>query len=213
MIRFSIFSIPVEIQPFFWVTLVILGGVSGADTAAQILEIGLFVIAGFVSILIHELGHALTARWFGANSSITLQAFGGYATYSGTHLNRWKSFLVTAAGPLAQIALAFMVLFIMQKIPNLTDLGSLFLSTLIFISFFWAILNLLPVLPLDGGQMLNAALGPAHQNYPMDQHRRRRDRRHRSVFTNQLLHFPDLPRNVCMAGISSAQATSIITLN
>ena len=82
MIRFSIFSIPVEIQPFFWVTLVILGGVSGADTAAQILEIGLFVIAGFVSILIHELGHALTARWFGANSSITLQAFGGYATWS-----------------------------------------------------------------------------------------------------------------------------------
>lgn len=161
MIRFSIFSIPVEIQPFFWVTLVILGGVSGADTAAQILEIGLFVIAGFVSILIHELGHALTARWFGANSSITLQAFGGYATYSGTHLNRWKSFLVTAAGPLAQIALAFIVLFIMQNIPNLTDLGSLFLSTLIFISFFWAILNLLPVLPLDGGQMLNAVLGPA----------------------------------------------------
>jgi Zn-dependent protease len=49
----------------------------------------------------------------------------------------------------------------MQKIPNLTELGSLFLSTLIFISFFWAILNLLPVLPLDGGQMLNAALGPA----------------------------------------------------
>ena len=132
MIRFSIFSIPVEIQPFFWVTLVILGGVSGADTAAQILEIGLFVIAGFV-----------------------------YATYSGTHLNRWKSFLVTAAGPLAQIALAFIVLFIMQNIPNLTDLGSLFLSTLIFISFFWAILNLLPVLPLDGGQMLNAVLGPA----------------------------------------------------
>jgi hypothetical protein len=136
MIRFSIFSIPVEIQPFFWVTLVILGGVSGADTAAQILEIGLFVIAGFVSILIHELGHAQTARWFGANSSITLQAFGGYATYSGTHLNRWKSFVVTAAGPLAQIALAFIVLFIMQKIPNLTELGSLFLSTLIFISFF-----------------------------------------------------------------------------
>jgi stage IV sporulation protein FB len=161
MIRFSLFGIPIEVQPFFWITLVILGGVSGADSTAEILNIGLFVIAGFISILVHELGHALTARSFGAHSRITLQAFGGYAAYSGVSLSRLQSFLVTAAGPGIQIALGLAVFFLMQFLPNLSDQGASFLSTLVLISFFWAILNLLPVVPLDGGQMLNAVLGPA----------------------------------------------------
>ncbi len=62
MFRFTIFGIPVEVQPFFWITLIILGGASGADSKAAIFEIVLFVLAGFVSIMVHELGHALTAR-------------------------------------------------------------------------------------------------------------------------------------------------------
>jgi stage IV sporulation protein FB len=161
MIRFSLFGIPVEVQPFFWITLVILGGATGADSAAAVLEIGLFVIAGFISILVHELGHALTARSFGAFSSITLQAFGGYAAYSGVRLNRWQSFLVTAAGPAIQISLGIVVLLLARQLPNLSDQGGYFLHILIYISFFWAILNLLPVVPLDGGQMLNSILGPA----------------------------------------------------
>ena len=161
MVRFSLFGIPIEIQPFFWITLVILGGVSGADSTAEILNIGLFVIAGFISILVHELGHALTARSFGAHSRITLQAFGGYAAYSGVSLSRLQSFLVTAAGPGIQIALGLAVFFLMRFIPNLSEQGTSFLTTLVLISFFWAILNLLPVVPLDGGQMLNAVLGPA----------------------------------------------------
>lgn len=161
MIRFSLFGIPVEIQPFFWISLVIIGGAARADTAAQIFEIGLFVLAGFISILVHELGHALTARAFGANSAITLQAFGGYAAHSGARLNRWQSFLATAAGPGIQILLGLAVFFLMHSLPDLSDHGYYFLSQLMIISLFWAILNLLPVLPLDGGQMLNAALGPA----------------------------------------------------
>lgn len=161
MVRFSLFGIPIEIQPFFWITLVILGGVSGADSTAEILDIGLFVIAGFISILVHELGHALTARSFGAHSRITLEAFGGYAAYSGVSLSRLQSFLVTAAGPGIQIALGLAVFFLMWFIPNLSEQGRSFLTILVLISFFWAILNLLPVVPLDGGQMLNAVLGPA----------------------------------------------------
>ena len=161
MIRFSIFGIPVEIQPFFWISLIILGGASTADTAAAILEIGLFVLAGFISILTHELGHALTARAFGAHSAITLQAFGGYAAYSGGRLNRWQSFLVTAAGPGIQILLGLAVLSLLPFLASVNPNGLYFLSQLMLISFFWAILNLLPVVPLDGGQMLNAALGPA----------------------------------------------------
>lgn len=161
MIRFSLFGIPVEIQPFFWITLVILGGAQGADSSAQIFGILLFVLAGFISVLLHELGHALTARSFGAFSRITLQAFGGYAAYSGVRLNRWQSFLVTAAGPAIQILLGLVIFLILPYTTEISRDGRYFLGVLMFISFVWAILNLLPVLPLDGGQMLNAALGPA----------------------------------------------------
>ena len=160
MLRFSIFGIPVEVQPFFWITLVIIGGASGASTAADMFSILLFVLAGFISILVHELGHALTARKFGAYSAITLQAFGGYAAYSGVRLTRLQSFLVTAAGPAIQILLGLAVLFLVPRLPELNHNSAYFLGTLVWISIVWAVLNLLPVLPLDGGQMLNAVLGP-----------------------------------------------------
>jgi Zn-dependent protease len=161
MIRFSIFGIPVEVQPFFWISLLILGGSHGADSADAIFRIVLFILAGFISILVHELGHALTARSFGANSRITLQAFGGYAAYSGVHMSRFRSFLITLAGPVIQIILGLIMLAAYFYMPKLSEHGEHFLLTLMVISFIWAILNLLPVLPLDGGQMLNAVLGPA----------------------------------------------------
>jgi stage IV sporulation protein FB len=160
MIRFSIFGIPVEVQPFFWLSLVILGGSGGADTPKELFQIVLFVLAGFISVLTHELGHALTARAFGANTAITLQMFGGYASYSGVRMSRLRGFLITAAGPVIQITLGLLVLLLFQVIPRMSDNGAYFLDRLMIISLFWAILNLLPVLPLDGGQMLNAILGP-----------------------------------------------------
>lgn len=160
MVRFTIFGIPVEVQPFFWITLVILGGALEADSAMAILGLGLFVVAGFISILVHELGHALMARKFGAYSAITLQAFGGYAAYSGVRLSRPQSFAVTAAGPAVQILLGLAVWFALLHLPQLNANAAYFLVVLMQISLFWAVLNLLPVMPLDGGQMLNAVLGP-----------------------------------------------------
>ena len=160
MIRFSIFGIPVQVQPFFWLSLVLIGGAMDANTPAAILELALFVLAGFISILVHELGHALTARKFGAYSEITLQAFGGYAAYSGVRLTRPQSFLVTAAGPGIQILLGLGVFAAIWYLPRFESQFGYFLGQLVWISIFWALLNLLPILPLDGGQMLNAALGP-----------------------------------------------------
>jgi Zn-dependent protease len=160
MVRFSIFGIQVQVQPFFWVTLIIVGGANGGDSSAAILKIGLFLVAGFISILVHELGHALMARKFGAYSEITLQAFGGYAAYSGVRLSRPQSFAVTAAGPVVQILLGIALLVAFRYLPEMNHNIGYFLVTLMQISIFWAVLNLLPVLPLDGGQMLNAVLGP-----------------------------------------------------
>lgn len=190
MFRFTIFGIPVEVQPFFWITLIILGGAGGADSKVAIFNIVLFVLAGFISILVHELGHALTARKYGANVHIVLQAFGGYAAYSGVRMDRRQSFLVTAAGPGAGLTLLFAVLAGMCAFYGAAEVSAMtglelfgirpdflpielftlsqekpfvfsLLMNFIWINFWWSALNLLPVIPLDGGHMLNAAMGPS----------------------------------------------------
>jgi Zn-dependent protease len=160
MVRFSILGIPVLVHPFFWVTLALIGGALGANSPSAILGVCLFLVAGFISILIHELGHALTARHFGARSEIVLQAFGGYAAYSGVRLTRLQNFLITAAGPAVQILLGFLLFLLIPRLPEISPYGRYFLSMLMGISLFWALLNLLPVLPLDGGRMLDSILGP-----------------------------------------------------
>jgi len=162
MIRFSLFGIPVEIQPFFWLTMGMLGGAFNADSTQGLINMVLFMIAGAISILVHEFGHALTIRRFGLPTTVTLEAFGGYATYPAGILTRKKSFLVTAAGPVSQLLLALLVVLVFRNLPenSLNQNASYFFDRLIIISIFWALLNLLPVMPLDGGQLLNAALGP-----------------------------------------------------
>jgi stage IV sporulation protein FB len=152
MLHFSIFGIPVHVQPFFWITMALIGGAFTATTPESILLLVLFILAGFISILVHELGHALT-----------LKAFGGFAAYPGGRLSRKQSFLVTAAGPAIQLllaGLAFATLVYVPAIHQNPNVGYFFLI-LVRISMFWALLNLLPILPLDGGQLLNSALGPS----------------------------------------------------
>lgn len=134
----------------------------------------LFLIAGFISILVHELGHALTAKHFGKRVEIVLQAFGGYAAYSGgAPLSRKRAFMVTAAGPGIQILLGIVAfLFVLPQVFqdgfNLGRYYSLphgvyFWMVLGMISIVWAVLNLLPILPLDGGRLVESLLGPARQ--------------------------------------------------
>jgi Zn-dependent protease len=93
-----------------------------------------------------------------------LQAFGGYAAYSGARLSRPQGFAVTAAGPAVQILLGILVLLLLRRLPEVSPHGRLFLSDLMSISIFWALFNLLPILPLDGGRMLDSILGPERIN-------------------------------------------------
>lgn len=162
MIHFSLFGIPIRVQPFFWITMALIGGAIGASSPQEILRLGLFIIAGFLSILIHELGHALTIKAFKLRPSITLEAFGGFASYPSGILTRPQSFLVTAAGPGIQLILAAIAYALLETPAIKANLNTTYFFYILFsISAFWAILNLLPVLPLDGGQLLNAVLGPA----------------------------------------------------
>ena len=154
-----------RVEPFFWLTLAILGalstsGIMADDSLMGMLLIALFVLAGFISILVHEMGHALTARRFGANVEIVLQSFGGYARYTNASITRAQSIAITAAGPLAQIILGLVVLVLAKQLPQLSPPATMFLLWLTWISLVWAIFNLFPILPLDGGRIVQAALGP-----------------------------------------------------
>lgn len=161
MIRFRIFNIPVMVEPFFWITLAILGGALRIDSREGMIYLLFFITAGFVSIMVHELGHALMAVKFGARTEIVLQAFGGYAAYSGVRMSRGQSAMITAAGPLLQIALGLLALGFLYYGPQMPQNAQMFVGLIMWISLIWAILNLLPVLPMDGGRLVEAALGPA----------------------------------------------------
>ncbi|MES2995952.1 MAG: site-2 protease family protein [Verrucomicrobiota bacterium] len=142
--------------------MALVSGRLNASSGEEIFLLGLFIIAGFISILIHELGHALTARAFGAHAEITLEAFGGYAAYGGVSMSRPKSFLITLAGPAVQIALGVIAWFAIPfaREQEAAASGITFLKDLVWVSWIWAILNLLPVLPLDGGRLMQTILGP-----------------------------------------------------
>lgn len=166
MIHFSILGISVRVDPWFWITMALIGGGMRASSSQDFMVLAVFIFAGFLSVLVHELGHALTIRKFGLPTAITLQAFGGFASYPAGQLNRMQSFLVTFAGPAVQFALGILLIFVYQiiAIPE----GSLFdpfMRALIGVSLIWSVLNCVPVYPLDGGQMLASILGPQRQKY------------------------------------------------
>jgi Zn-dependent protease len=166
MLHFSILGIPIRIEPWFWITMAFIGGGLGASSSIDIMLVLVFMFAGFLSILIHELGHAVMIRKYGLPTSITLQAFGGYAAYPAGRLSRKQSFLVTAAGPGVQLVFGILLI-VLARYLSIPD-GSLFypfLRDLIWVSIAWSILNCLPVYPMDGGQMLAAVLGPKKQRY------------------------------------------------
>jgi stage IV sporulation protein FB len=166
MLSFNLFGIPVRVQPWFWVTLALIGGGLSANDSLSMLLVVIFVLAGFVSVLVHELGHALTVRKFGLPTSITLIAFGGFASYPAGVLTRKQSFMVTAAGPALQLALGILVaaIRVSVEVPAASLLNH-FTFCLVLVSVAWALLNCLPIFPMDGGQMLAAVLGPKRQRY------------------------------------------------
>ncbi len=160
---FRIFGIPVTVHWSFWITMALLGGVVGATGPEAWSKIVLFAAAGFISILIHELGHGLSAAKFGAHSiRIQLYALGGLCYFANHGMSRRQDFLVSAAGPAAGYALGLLTLVLARQLlpADAPPMVHHFVIVMVFINLFWSTANLLPVLPLDGGQMLRAALGP-----------------------------------------------------
>lgn len=139
----------------FWFMVLMLGlqGVQGDMKRAVI-----WSVVVFVSVMLHELGHALSARAFGARPSITLHALGGL-THFDVRFSRPRSFLVALAGPMAGFLLGFGVLFATAG-RTFTPLQTSVIDTVLWVNIGWGVINLLPVQPFDGGHLLAAVLGP-----------------------------------------------------
>lgn len=161
MLQFRLFGFPVSVEPFFWLTMaLVLGGMNVSDPES-LRRLIVVVGAGFLSILIHELGHALTMRRLGDQRvEIVLHGFGGMARGS-RYLSRWQDLLVSAAGPAAQYTSGLLVgLWLLPTLGGqLNPSGRLFLASFARTSELWALINLLPVLPLDGGHICRSMIG------------------------------------------------------
>ncbi|MBB5037894.1 site-2 protease family protein [Prosthecobacter dejongeii] len=163
MLRFSFLGFPVVIHWVFWLTMAMLGGGFYADTSEEMQRVLVWVVAGFLSIFIHELGHALTMRHYGAQQvHIVLHGFGGYAN-GIRRFSRTQDFFVSAAGPFFQIAAGVAMWWLVDEWPPQQVLGKYFMDKFINVSLFWAVLNLFPIIPLDGGHIMQAILGPRRQ--------------------------------------------------
>ena len=98
-LRFPLFGVPVRITPMFWLVALLIG--RERDLVPALLWVG----AVLVSILVHEMGHAVTQRWFGGRPEIVLYAFGGFAAAPGVRDTPWRNVLIALAGPFAGFSL------------------------------------------------------------------------------------------------------------
>jgi len=181
-LEFRILGIPVRVHPMFWLVGVLLG--LRSPTPVALLT---WVVAVFLSILIHELGHAVVMRAYGHRPSITLYALGGLASYGQGGPSSRRSggaaaqIAIAAAGPAAGFALAGLLVFALTAAgthvviqfglpmpviwvaePAWSAALSDFINDVFFICVFWGIVNLLPVYPLDGGQIAREVLMLIH---------------------------------------------------
>jgi membrane-associated protease RseP (regulator of RpoE activity) len=155
-LNWRMFGVHVRVHPLFWLISVILGG--------DLLRLGVehllvWVACVFVSILVHEFGHVLMGQVFGSRGHIVLYSFGGVAVGSNQLPGRWQRVAVLLAGPGAGFLLYGLVWlvrpFVLQPLDpeEAIPLHYYALFFLEWINLVWGIVNLVPIWPLDGGQI------------------------------------------------------------
>ncbi len=153
-LKFQLGKIPVRVQAWFFVLAAFLGA---AGDPRLLLP---WVAIVFVSVLIHELGHAMTGLAFGLQPSIELHGMGGTTSWSSAKpLSTWQRVAISLAGPFAGFAVGALVFAATLKglFPG-TELWDDIVGQLLFVNVGWGVLNLLPMLPLDGGNVMMALL-------------------------------------------------------
>ena len=142
---FTVGSVPVHVSPWYLLLLVYLTYRNPGD--------GLLIAACItVSLLTHEFGHALVARYFKLQPQILLHGFGGLTGHERARRDRDEA-LIIAAGPLAGLLLGAVVFAVARFTPIASPTLRGLLQYFIYINFFWSAFNLLPMWPMDGGQL------------------------------------------------------------
>jgi len=130
-----------------------------------------FIIALFACVVLHEFGHALTARKFGIRTrSIVLLPIGGIASIEKTPEDPHQEILIALAGPAVSFAIAGILWLLLSAAGGITAVDTLslseggFLQRLMLVNLLLGAFNLLPAFPMDGGRvfraMLSLRLGP-----------------------------------------------------
>jgi Zn-dependent protease len=159
LFQFHVGSIPVQVHPWFLLTAAMLG----AGDSTQLVPLVVWVAVVFVGVLLHELGHALAGKAFGLDPEIDLLAFGGLTSWRGggkRGIGTAQRVAISVAGPFTGIAIGGATWLYQRSLQNSGDIPSaglwLLLTDIWFVNFFWGAVNLLPILPLDGGNVLFA---------------------------------------------------------
>lgn len=163
--HFHLFGVPVRVELSFLLTTLFFGlyRVEHRDNPVFWLAEWFVIVA--VSILVHEFGHAFAYRRYGQKPAVALWGLGGL-TYGEELLPPKRSIFVSFAGPLAQLAILGIPAYILFRLePGFiarSPIGWTILADIAFLNIAWAVINLLPILPLDGGNICDSVLEIVH---------------------------------------------------
>ena len=167
----TLFSIPVKVHSSIILVFGVVAYVCYEYNLSQeeIIGFSAYIICVFICVLLHEYGHILMARYYGIETKdIILSAVGGLARLKGTIKKPNQELMISLAGPLVNVVLAFAIL-IAFKILGIGWLQvevdyNIFANTIGFIHMlmimnaFLCLFNLIPAFPMDGGRILRALL-------------------------------------------------------
>jgi len=159
-----LFGVPVrvELTVLLIAAIFIVMGVGENPTGQDLLNQTTYVILLFVSIFLHEMGHAFGAWLFGIRTvDVTLSFFGGYARLDPPPRRALEDIVVSFAGPATNLAIGGVLYFWLygSGFSSLSDNTWQILARVMYANIFLGLLNLLPGHPLDGGHIARAILG------------------------------------------------------
>ncbi len=156
---------------YFLILWVVFDELKRGGTTQSILFNVAFVLAVFMCVVLHELGHALMAKRFGVNTKkITLLPIGGMASLDKIPELPKQELLVVIAGPLVNVVIAVLIYFVVpiKELANINLTENLetfseltlqnFLLYLFVVNIGLVIFNIIPAFPMDGGRILRALL-------------------------------------------------------
>lgn len=168
----SLFNIPLYVDNSWFFVVLLIAFLQGSDPrwAELVGPIGayasglLLALLLFASVLAHELGHSLVARAQGITvNSIKLFLFGGIASIERESNTPGEAFQVAIAGPAVSFFL-FIALTALSNISGLPAIATGVIGSVATTNLILALFNLIPGLPLDGGQIFKAAVWKATNN-------------------------------------------------